>query len=173
MKKINLKIDLLERQTNELVETDINLSKLMEIYENQKSNFHNNYIIDVEIEFDGFDYKIEDFDSEFYNEPLEKIENISKYGWKLEGLEHMYHECTRRDEIEELYCVEENEFENILNLFDSEEEAREEMENGEYNKYDEYFYYSFSTGLISFDEIPYEDYAEEIFELWLKEIIYL
>ena len=174
MKKINLKIDLLERQTNEFVETDINLSKLMEIHKNQKSNFHDNYIVDVEIEFDGFDYKIEDFNSEFYNEPLEKIENISKYGWKLEDLEHMYHECTRRDEIPELYDIEDNTFENILDYFGGDEtEAKEAMKNYEYSKHDEYVYYSYATDLISFDEVPYEDYSEDIFELWLKEIIYL
>ena len=85
----------------------------------------------------------------------------------------MYHTCDRQDEIDILYSVQYNEFENILNWFDSEEETKKEMENTDYNKYDEYCYYSFSTGLISFDEIPFNEYSDEIFNLWLNEIIYL
>ena len=173
MDKINVKIDLLNRNNNELIQSNINLDELIKMYENQKSDFHSKYSVDVEINFDGYEYAIEDYYNEFLNEPLKKIENILKYGNKLEDIEHMYHTCARQDEIDELYSVQYNEYENILQWFDSEEEAREEMKNYEYNKYDEYCYYSFSTGLISFDEIPFDEYSEEIFNLWLHEIIYL
>ena len=173
MTKINVRIDLLNRNNNELIQSNINLDELIKKYENQKSDFHEKYSVDVEIKFDGYDYTIKDYNLEFYNEPLQKIENILKYGSKLEDVEHMYHTCVKQDEINILYSFQYNEFENILQWFDSEEEAREEMKNYEYNECDEYCYYEYSTGLISFDEIPFEDYSEEIFNLWLKEIIYL
>lgn len=173
MTKINVKIDLLNRNNNELIQSNINLDELIKMYENQKSDFHSKYSIDVEIKFDGYTYTIEDYFNEFLNEPLNKIVNISKYGSKLEDIEHMYHTCDRQDAIDELYSVQFNEFENILQWFDSEEEAREEMNNLEYDKYDKYCYYEYSTGLISFDEIPFDEYSDEIFNLWLNEIIYL
>ena len=171
--KIQLTINLLNRNNDELIQSNINLDELIEKYENQKLDFHKNYIVNVEIKFDEYGYDIQDYNFEFYNEPLNKIENISIYGNKLVDIESMYHFCTRQDEIDVLYSVQYNEYENILQWFDSEEEAREEMENYEYNEYDEYCYYSYSTGLISFDEIPFYDYSEEIFNLWLKEIVYL
>ena len=170
--KIQVTINLLDRNNDELIQSDIKLDELIKIYENQKSDFHENFSVDVEIKFDGYDYTIEDYNSEYY-EPLEKINNIYIFGNKLEDIEHMYHTCDRQDEIDELYSVQYNEFENILQWFDSEEEAREEMKNYKYNKYDEYCYYELSTGLISFDEIPFDEYSEEIFNLWLNEIIYL
>ena len=173
MTKINVKIDLLNRNNNELIQSDINLDELIKMYENQKSDFHNKYSVDVEINFDGYEYIIKDYNSEYYSEPLNKIVNISKYGNKLEDIEHMYHTCDRQDEIDELYSVQFNTFESILQWFDSEDEAREEMKNLDYNKYDEYCYYEFSTGLISFDEIPFDKYSDEIFNLWLKEIIFI
>ena len=173
MTKINVKLDLLNRNNNELIQSNINLDELIKMYENQKSDFHEKYSVDVEINFDGYDYTIEDYNTEYYNEPLNKIVNISKCGSKLEDIEHMYHTCDRQDKIDELYSVQFNTFENILQWFDSEDEAREEMKNSDYNKYDEYCYCEYSTGLISFDEIPFDEYSEEIFNLWLHEIIYL
>lgn len=170
---IQTNIILNKRNNNELIQENLNLDELIQMYENQKSDFHKNYSVDVEIKFDGYEYTIEDYNSEYFNEPLNKITNISKYGNKLEDIEHMYHTCARQDKIDELYSVQHNEFENILQWFDSEEEAREHMENYEYNEYDEYCYYEYSTGLISFDEIPFDEYSEEIFNLWLNEIIYL
>ena len=170
---IQTNIILNKRNNNELIQENLNLDELIQIYENQKSDFHKNYSVDVEIEFDGYEYTVEDYNSEYFNEPLENIANISTYGNKLEDIEHMYHTCINQDEIDILYSFEYNEFENILKWFDSEEEAREHMKNYEYDEDDEYCYYEYSTGLISFDEIPFYDYSEEIFNLWLKEIIYL
>ena len=171
--KIQVTINLLNRNNDELIQPNINLDELIKIYGNKKSDFHENYSVDVEIKFDGYEYNIKDYNSEYYNEPLNKIRNISKYGNKLEDIEHMYHTCIKQDEIDILYSIQYNEYENILQWFDSEEEARAEMQNSEYNKYDEYCYYEYSTGLISFDEIPFNEYSDEIFNLWLNEIIYL
>ncbi len=171
--KIQVTINLLNRNTDELIQSNINLDELIEMYENQKKDFHKIYSLDIEIEFDEFDYTIEDYNSEFYNEPLNKIANISAYGNELLDIQHMYNSLTRRNEVPELYDIQENEFENILDYFDTEEEAREEMQNSEYNKNDEYCYYSYSTGLISFNELPYDEYYQEIFKAWLNEIIYL
>ena len=171
--KIKVTINLLNRNNDELIQSNINLDELIEKYENQKSDFHKNYSVNIEILFDGYGYTIEDYYNEFLNEPLNKIDNICTYGNKVEDIEGMYHFCDRQDKIDELYSVQYNEYENILQWFDSEEEARAEMQNSEYNKYDEYCYYEYSTGLISFDEIPFNEYSEEIFNLWLKEIIYL
>lgn len=173
MKKIQVKINLLNRNTDELIQSNIELDELIKMYENQKNDFHKNYSVDVDIFFDGYEYDVKDYNSEYFNEPLNKIENILKYGNKLEDIEHMYHTCNRQDEIDILYSFQYNEFEYILKWFDSEEEARKEMNNSEYDKYDEYCYYEYSTGLISFDEIPFDEYSDEIFNLWLKEIIYL
>lgn len=173
MKKIQVTINLLDRNNDELIQSNINLDELIEMYENQKTDFHEKYSVDVEIKFDGYDYTIEDYNLEYFNEPLNKIRNISKYGKDLLDLQHMYNNLIRRNDIPELYDVQENEFENILDYFDTEEEAREEMKNSEYNIHDEYCYYSFSTGLISFNELPYDEYYQEIFNCWLKEIIYL
>lgn len=173
MTKINVKIDLINRNNNELIQSNINLDELIKMHENQKSDFHDKYSVDVEINFDGYDYNIEDYNDEFFNEPLEKIENISKYGNKLIDLQHMYNNLIRRNEIPELYDIQENEFENILDYFDTEDEAREEMKNTEYNINDEYVFYSYSTGLISFNEFPYDKYYQGIFKAWLNEIIYL
>ena len=171
--KIQVTINLLNRNNDKLIQPNIVLDELIQIYENQKTDFHKRYSVDVGINFDGYDYTIEDYYNEFLNEPLNKIDNIYNFGNKLEDIEHMYHTCDRQDEIDILYSVQYNEFENILNWFDSEEETKKEMENTDYNKYDEYCYYSFSTGLISFDEIPFNEYSDEIFNLWLNEIIYL
>jgi len=173
MTKINVKIDLLNRNNDKLIKSNIELDELIKMYENQKSDFHENYSVDVEIEFDGYEYTIEDYNSEYFNEPLNKIDNISRYGNELLDLQHMYNNLIRRNDIPELYDVQENELENILDYFDTEEEAREEMQNSEYNKNDEYCYYSYSTGLISFNELPYDEYYQEIFKVWLNEIIYL
>lgn len=174
MKKIQVTINLLNRQTDKLIQSNIELDELIKMCENQKSDFHKKYSIDIEMKFDGYLYIIEDYFNEFMNEPLKNIENISKYGNKLENLEHIFNSCTRRNEIIELYDIEENTFENILEYFDGDEmEAKEAMKNHGYNKYDEYIYYSFATDLISFDELPYEEYCDEIFNLWLHEIIYL
>lgn len=170
---IQTNIILNKRNNNELIQKNLNLDELIGMYENQKSDFHKNYSVDVEIKFDGYEYTIEDYNSEYFNEPLNKIENISKYGNELLDLQHMYNNLIRRNDIPELYDVQENELENILDYFDTEEEAREEMQNSEYNKNDEYCYYSYSTGLISFNELPYDEYNQEIFKAWLNEIIYL
>lgn len=171
--KIQVTINLLNRNNDELIQPNINLDELIKMYENKKSDFHENYSVDVEIKFDGYEYNIKDYISEYYNEPLNKIRNISKYGNKLEDIEHMYHTCINQEEIDMLYSFQYNEFENILQWFDSEEEAREQMNNYEYDECDEYCYYEYSTGLISFDEIPFNEYSDEIFNLWLNEIIYL
>lgn len=171
--KIQVTINLLDRNNDELIQSNINLDELIKIYENQKNDFHEKYSVDVEIKFDGYEYTIENYNLEYFNEPLEKIDNIYIYGNKLEDIEHMYHTCINQDEIDELYSIQYNEYDNILQWFDSEEEAREHMKNYEYNKHDKYCYYEYSTGLISFDEIPFTEYSEEIFNLWLKEIIYL
>lgn len=171
---IQTNIILNKRNNNELIQENFKLDELIEMYENQKEDFHEDYSIDVEIKFDGYTYLMEDYFNEFFNEPLEKIENISEYGNKLVDLQNMYNYCDRRDEIPELYDVEENTFENILDYFGGDEkEAKEAMKNYEYNENDEYVYYSCATDLISFDELPYEEYCEEIFNLWLNEIIYL
>lgn len=170
---IQTNIILNKRNNNELIQKNLNLDELIGMYENQKSDFHKNYSVDVEIKFDGYEYTIEDYNSEYFNEPLNKIENISKYGNELLDLQHMYNNLIRRNDIPELYDVQENELENILDYFDTEEEAREEMQNSEYNKNDEYCYYCYSTGLISFNELPYDEYNQEIFKAWLNEIIYL
>lgn len=174
MTKIKVKIDLLNRNNNELIQSNINLDELIKRYENQKSDFHKKYSIDIEIKFDGYTYIIEDYFNEFMNEPLENIANISNYGNNLIDLQHMYNTLTRRNDIPELYDVEDNTFENILDYFGGDEkEAKEAMKNCEYSKHDEYVYYSYATDLISFNELPYEEYFEEIFNLWLHEIIYL
>ena len=171
---IQTNIILKDRNNNELIQENLNLDELIEIYEKQKSDFHKKYSIDIEIKFDGYTHTIEDYFNEFMDEPIENIENISKYGNNLIDLQHMYNYCTRRDEIPELYDVEDNTFENILDYFGGDEkEAKEAMKNYEYSKHDEYVYYSYATDLISFDELPYEEYCEEIFNLWLHEIIYL
>ena len=170
---IQTNIILNKRNNNELIQENLNLDELIQIYENQKSDFHKNYSVDVEIEFDGYEYTIEDYNSEYFNEPLNKIDNISRYGNELLDLQHMYNNLIRRNDIPELYDVQENELENILDYFDTEEEAREEMQNSEYNKNDEHCYYSYSTGLISFNELPYDEYYQEIFKAWLNEIIFL
>ena len=113
--KIQVAINLLDRNTDELIQSNINLDELIEMYENQKNDFHEKYSVDVEIEFDGYEYNIEDYNSEYFNEPLNKIANISKYGNKLEDIEHMYHTCARQDEIDELYSVQNNELKTFYN----------------------------------------------------------
>lgn len=172
--KMKVTINLLNRNTDELIQSNIELDELIKMYESQKNDFHKNYSVDVEIKFDGYDYTIEDYHNEYLNEPLENIENISEKGNKLIDLEHMYNDCIRRDEIPELYDIEENTFENILDYFGGDEiEAKEAMKNYEYNKHDEYVYYSYATDLISFDYYPYDEYYQEIFYQWLSENISL
>lgn len=173
MGKMQVTINLLNRKNDELIQSNINLDELIKMYENQKSDFHKNYSVDIQINFDGYEYIIQDYYTEYLNEPLENIANISKNGKKLIDLEHMYNDCIRRDEIPELYDIENNDFENILDYFGgNEKEAKEAMKNYEYNKHDEYVYYSFATDLISFDVYPYDEYYQEIFYQWLDENIY-
>lgn len=131
--KIQLTINLLNRNNDELIQSNINLDELIKIYESQKSDFHEKYSVYVEIKFNGYDYKIQDYNLEYFNEPLNKIRNISTYGVELIDIQHMYNISTRRNEIPELYDIQNNNFNNE----------------------------------------SFEKYSEEIFNLWLKEIIYL
>ena len=128
--------------------------------------FEERYILNVKIilddgsNYDIIDYFVSSFDLDDLETALLGIDTIGT----------LYDNLIDNENIGNLDEYFSNNWEYILNdMFETPEQAVLSVLNGDYNYNDDYVYFNGYRNLVSTNNIPFEDYSEEIFERWLEE----
>jgi hypothetical protein len=139
-------------------------TEYLEKLQEENLNFFEKYRIQVALTLKDGEYIKNDYVGDVFY-----IEKIDEAGWELNTLSDMFININEQDEIPAIWEYMNNDWSCLENHFNNSYEMVRAVLYGDYRLDDNFVKFNGYGNLESCNEIPYQDFEQEIFEQWLTE----